>query len=67
MTATLMFIFAPRAANCSAICKANSLVGVKIKPKIPIGSADNFEIIGAPKAIVLPEPVLAPPIQSCPI
>ncbi|KAH3686647.1 hypothetical protein WICPIJ_002397 [Wickerhamomyces pijperi] len=61
-----MFIEAPKAANCSAICKANSLVGVNTRPKIPIGSSDHLVSIGAANAMVLPEPVLAPPIQSWP-
>jgi hypothetical protein len=41
-------------------------VGVRMSANIPYGSSDHFWRIGAAKAIVFPEPVLAPPIQSRP-
>jgi hypothetical protein len=58
---------APSARNWSAICIASSRVGLRTRANIPYGSWDHFCSIGAAKAIVLPEPVLAPPMQSRPV
>ena len=41
-------------------------VGVRTRANIPYGSCDHFCRIGAANAIVLPDPVFAPPIQSRP-
>ena len=42
------------------------LVGVNTKAKIPYGSTDSLCKMGNANAIVLPEPVLALPMQSLP-
>ena len=62
-----MFMLAPSAVNCSAICIASSLVGVSTMPNMPQGSSDHLVSMGPAKAMVLPEPVLAPPMQSRPL
>ena len=40
------------------MCTASSLVGLKIKELIPIGSTDKFYNIGNRYTIVLPVPVI---------
>lgn len=46
--------------------RATYRVGVNTSAKIPYGSTDSFCNIGSAKAMVLPDPVFAFPIQSLP-
>lgn len=63
---TLRFWGAPSAVSCSAIWRASSRVGVRMSAKMPVGSSDQRCRMGAAKAMVLPEPVREPPMQSLP-
>lgn len=62
----MLWKYLPKASNCSAIWKANSLVGVRTNAKYLWGFANSVCKIGKANAPVLPDPVSANPIISFP-
>lgn len=57
-----------KARRTCAVCKASSLVGRRMRPRIPtiVEWACNFAAKGMIKAAVFPEPVLEQAITSWP-
>lgn len=62
----LILIAAPKASICSDIWKANSRVGVRIKPNKRWGFSKRAWRIGIANAPVFPDPVSAKPMISFP-